>query len=274
MAKDPAFLFYPSDFLVGTSLMTTEEIGQYIILLCHLSDKETLSYEEMVFILKNEPSNKVLGKLSKKTSGRYFNQRLEDEVKKRREYTKSRRVNSLGKKKGKAYAKHMDTHMENENENEKTVVVVGRKVICGKVQKVEKRQDVINKKGCAKAVNKLWKTCGSNVNEKKKTKTSKNRHSEYVFLTIKEYSNLIEKMGKHQTQEYIEKLNDGIGSKGYKYKSHYYTILCWWRKDNKPLHPKDRQEREAEELKQKYGGIPVQHENKQQINELIGTIHI
>ena len=32
--KDPAFLFYSSDFLSGTMLMTDEEIGQYIKLLC------------------------------------------------------------------------------------------------------------------------------------------------------------------------------------------------------------------------------------------------
>ena len=28
--KDPAFLFYSSDFLSGTMLMTDEEIGQHI----------------------------------------------------------------------------------------------------------------------------------------------------------------------------------------------------------------------------------------------------
>ena len=34
MAKDPAFLFYPSDFLTGTMFMTNEQIGIYIRLLC------------------------------------------------------------------------------------------------------------------------------------------------------------------------------------------------------------------------------------------------
>ena len=34
MAKDPAFLFYPSDFLTGTMFMSHEQIGIYIRLLC------------------------------------------------------------------------------------------------------------------------------------------------------------------------------------------------------------------------------------------------
>ncbi len=34
MAKDPAFLFYAQDFLVGCSDLTLEERGQYITMLC------------------------------------------------------------------------------------------------------------------------------------------------------------------------------------------------------------------------------------------------
>ena len=34
MAKDPAFLFYSSDFLTGTMFMTNEQAGLYIRLLC------------------------------------------------------------------------------------------------------------------------------------------------------------------------------------------------------------------------------------------------
>lgn len=34
MKKDPAFLFYPSDFLTGTMFMSNEQIGIYIRLLC------------------------------------------------------------------------------------------------------------------------------------------------------------------------------------------------------------------------------------------------
>ena len=57
--KDPAFLFYSSDFLSGTMLMSDEEIGQYIKLLClqhqkgHLKEKDMLNicktYNEEIF---------------------------------------------------------------------------------------------------------------------------------------------------------------------------------------------------------------------------------
>ncbi len=34
MAKDPAFLFYSSDFYMGTVGMTDAQVGQYIRLMC------------------------------------------------------------------------------------------------------------------------------------------------------------------------------------------------------------------------------------------------
>ncbi|NBP71152.1 MAG: DUF1376 domain-containing protein, partial [Cytophagia bacterium] len=34
MAKDPAFLFYSSDFLTGTMFMTNEQVGLYLRMLC------------------------------------------------------------------------------------------------------------------------------------------------------------------------------------------------------------------------------------------------
>jgi len=69
----------------------------------------------------------------------------------------------------------------------------------------------------------------------KKLKNDKNKvkYHEFVFLTVKEYEKLIERFGKELTDEKIENLNNGIGSKGYKYKSHYHTILSWDRKDKK-----------------------------------------
>jgi len=60
---------------------------------------------------------------------------------------------------------------------------------------------------------------------------------DYVFLTKEEHSKLIEKFGESPTASLIEELNDGIGSKGYKYKSHYHTILSWQRKNEKDAKP-------------------------------------
>jgi len=53
---------------------------------------------------------------------------------------------------------------------------------------------------------------------------------ENVKLTEEEYNKLVEKLGENNTKLMIEELSTGIASKGYKYKSHYATILSWSRR--------------------------------------------
>ena len=55
----------------------------------------------------------------------------------------------------------------------------------------------------------------------------KQKFLEFIFLTDEEYKKLVDKFGKDRTDGLIQDLNDDIGSKGYKYKSHYHTILQW-----------------------------------------------
>jgi hypothetical protein len=62
-------------------------------------------------------------------------------------------------------------------------------------------------------------------------KKDKKRFLDFVFLTDEEYQKLIDKLGKKMTDDYIERLNNYIGSVGRRYKSHYYTILVWTRKE-------------------------------------------
>ena len=59
----------------------------------------------------------------------------------------------------------------------------------------------------------------------------KDRFLEFVLLTKKEYQILLEKLGEPTTKEYIERLNNYIGTKGREYKSHYHAILTWVKKD-------------------------------------------
>jgi len=42
MSKDPAFLFYPKDWLSGTAEYMPDEKGVYIDLLCHQHQKGSL----------------------------------------------------------------------------------------------------------------------------------------------------------------------------------------------------------------------------------------
>ncbi len=52
-----------------------------------------------------------------------------------------------------------------------------------------------------------------------------------VLLTLEEHSRLRDQVNS-KTGEYIERLSGYLASTGKKYKSHYATILNWWRKDN------------------------------------------
>jgi len=111
MAKDPAFLFYSSDFLLGSAFLTLEECGQYIKALCWLHQHGgRLSKEKMEAVI-GKMSDKLLEKFLIDKNGMLFNKRLLEELEKRNKYCESRRNNA------KSYAKHMHKHMENENEN-------------------------------------------------------------------------------------------------------------------------------------------------------------
>ena len=56
---------------------------------------------------------------------------------------------------------------------------------------------------------------------------TKNLFHDSVYLSDDEYQKLLAKYGQEKTNKAIEILNNGIMSKGYKYKSHYHALLGW-----------------------------------------------
>jgi hypothetical protein len=56
---------------------------------------------------------------------------------------------------------------------------------------------------------------------------------EFVMLTDEQYKSLCDRFGQSCADDWIEQLNNGIGSKGYRYDSHYHTILSWSRRVKK-----------------------------------------
>ena len=109
MSKDPAFLFYSSDFLTGTMFLSDEQVGKYVRLLCAQHQKGHLSEEDMLKICKTYDKH-IYENFKKDSKGRFYNERLDKEAKRRKEYSKSRRLNRLGRKKiCKTYDKHMET---------------------------------------------------------------------------------------------------------------------------------------------------------------------
>lgn len=58
---------------------------------------------------------------------------------------------------------------------------------------------------------------------------------ENVVLTGEEHEKLVDSLGDIGAKEYIERLSSYLAQSGRRYKSHYATMLSWWRKDGKPV---------------------------------------
>ena len=193
--KDPAFLFYSNDFLSGTMLMSNEDVGAYIRLLCLQHQKGHLKEKDMLIICGNK-NDDIFNKFTLDEDGNFYNKRLEEEIIKRKKYSESRRNNRLKKKEEKTHEKDMKNicnsyvkHMENENENE---------------------NENINK----------------NKNIKKK-KIEKTQYAEFVFMKEEEYDKLVSQYGSDFTKKCVEILDNYKGSSGKKYKDDYRAILSW-----------------------------------------------
>lgn len=96
MAKDPAFLFYPNDFDCATRFFTNEQIGIYLRLLIAQFQNGRLSEKHINIICKSYDED-VMSKFLKDEMGLYYNERLENEIVKRKNYSESRRNNRKNK---------------------------------------------------------------------------------------------------------------------------------------------------------------------------------
>ena len=115
----PAVLFYSQDFLAGVAEMTNEERGAYIPLLAYQNLHGHMSAEYIKRVCPGCPPY-VREKFSTDECGNYFNERMEQEIEKRNNYSKSRGKNRKG-----TYENHMknistsyELHMETETEKE------------------------------------------------------------------------------------------------------------------------------------------------------------
>nr|DAI88296.1 MAG TPA: Protein of unknown function (DUF1376) [Caudoviricetes sp.] len=190
--KDPAFLFYSNDFLSGTMLMSNEEVGIYIKLLCLQHQQGHLKEEDMLSI---GATKKIFSKFIKDDEGNYYNERLEYEANKRKAYSESRKNN---RKKKETYEKDMfnicnsyEEHMENENINKNNI-------------KNNSKKD-----------------------SKGKKEEEKIHFADFITMTNAEHEKLVSTYGTEFTDQCIEILDNYKGSKGKEYKSDYRAILSW-----------------------------------------------
>ncbi|MCK5614185.1 hypothetical protein KAR91_70625 [Candidatus Pacearchaeota archaeon] len=120
MAKDPAFLFYPGDWIGGTMGMTFEEKGAYMEILMMQFNRGHMT-SHMIGLVIGQLWDNIKDKFEVDEKGLYYNARLDLEKENRKKFTASRRNNLSGKNQ---YSKpieksgHMTSHMEDVNKDE------------------------------------------------------------------------------------------------------------------------------------------------------------
>lgn len=98
MAKDPAFLFYPGDWISGTMGMTFEEKGAYMEFLMYQFNRGAIPegvIKRMLNVRYEDVWPSIKDKFEKNENGEYYNVRLKFETAKRKKYTESRRDSRL-----------------------------------------------------------------------------------------------------------------------------------------------------------------------------------
>lgn len=121
--KDPAFLFYPGDWLSGTIGMTFEEKGAYFELLMVQFSRGHMSNDLCTQVV-GKLWDKVKFKFNQDDEGLWYNERLDIEKNRRKRFVDSRNNNKKGtnQHKSETHVKahtsgHMTSHMENRNIN-------------------------------------------------------------------------------------------------------------------------------------------------------------
>ena len=130
MAKDPAFLFYPNDWIGGTMGMTFEEKGAYMELLMTQFNRGHMT-THMIGQVVGQIWDRIQEKFVKDENGLWYNVRLEEEKVRRQNFTKSRRNNVSGKNQHSKKEEnneekelaHMNGHMTSHMENENTLII-------------------------------------------------------------------------------------------------------------------------------------------------------
>ena len=201
--KDPAFLFYPSDFLTGTMFMNNEQIGIYIRLLCsqhqHGGIIDKVSFDSLV-----QGNQLIKSKFIECETG-YYNERLATEMDKR-----NRKSNNMSETAKEVWAKRKE---------EKNTIVL---------QKQNKSNTKVKK-------NNTIVIQPINVNE------DINYYIKFDHLELSkdEFKKLIDSgFSKGQIDETIESIQNY--KKNTNYVSLYLTLKKWLKKDKTETTPTEK----------------------------------
>jgi uncharacterized protein YdaU (DUF1376 family) len=146
MAKDPAFLFYPNDWIGGTMGMTFEEKGAYMELLMLQFNRGHMT-KHMIGQSVGQLFGRIEDKFLVDGEGLYYNERLEIEKQKRKTFTQSRSNNRNGTNQYSKKSGHMSNHMEDVNVNKNKGIINTKKGIKFENEKVYFEDDSFQELG-------------------------------------------------------------------------------------------------------------------------------
>lgn len=140
MAKDPAFLWYPGDWLGGTMTFSRSHKGAYMDLLMAQFNNGHMTLQDIQTILGKSDyetmwDDKLKHKFKVDENGKFYNEKLDYEVVRRKNYTNSRKKNL---KKDEHMAEHKASHMRElmadhmENGNGNGNINANKKIVCEK----------------------------------------------------------------------------------------------------------------------------------------------
>lgn len=126
MAKDPAFLFYPGDYLRDTQCLSERVQVAYDRIMCEHMRNICISQDQLNFFTKRltpDEKSELLMVMTKKDCG-YQIEWVAESISKRKDYSESRRINRSKKDISHVedmltYVPHMENEIENVNENKK-----------------------------------------------------------------------------------------------------------------------------------------------------------
>jgi hypothetical protein len=135
MSNDPAFLFYPGDYLRDTQCLTEQAQVAYDRIMCEHMRNICISQTTLKFLTKrlDDLEREQIMEILDEVDGGFAIPWVRESIIKRREYSESRRNNRKGKenptpKNSKKISLSYDSHMENENEDVNDNVNSNKKV--------------------------------------------------------------------------------------------------------------------------------------------------
>jgi len=218
--KDPAFLFYASDFLTGVSGLTMEERGQYITLLCLQHQTGHLSEKEIRLCVGNAAAD-VMAKFEKDENGKFFNQRLEIEINKRKAHSEKQRIRAVegwGKRKSQSEATANATALPLEDRDRNENVIIDDNVI-----------ELNNKKVSKKSKNEIVEKSEQFIRYEDWANRNLPDLLKFKYpLTSEQLTKLIDEFGKDLVKDKLIAIGNTRDTKGRNApKSVYLTCMTW-----------------------------------------------